>query len=125
MNMSKKVWAGIITVIILLVPLSIYQFWYVPNYGGDDYYTFVGDSYKEIIVKDTSGNDHREYNYSQKAYDKNGNEKLLKFYSALGRPIKANNYLKITYNQKRDQVISWEKVQKSQVPRDSLEKILK
>lgn len=125
MNMSKKVWAGIITVIILLVPLSIYQFWYVPNYGGDDYYTFVGDSYKEIIVKDTSGNDHREYNYSQKAYDKNGNEKLLKFYSALGRPIKANNYLKITYNQKRDQVISWEKVQKIQVPRDSLEKILK
>lgn len=123
--MSKKVWAGIITVIILLVPLSIYQFWYVPNYGGDDYYTFVGNSYKEIIVKDTSGNDHREYNYSQKAYDKNGNEKLLKFYSALGRPIKANNYLKITYNQKRDQVISWEKVQKSQVPRDSLEKILK
>ena len=123
--MSKRIWAIVIVIIILLIPLVGYEFWYVPNYSGDDYYTFVGNSYKEIIEKDDSGNDYREYYYNQKSYDKNGNEKLLKFDSALGRPIKANNYLKVTYNDKRKRVMSWEKVQKSQVPRKSLEQILK
>lgn len=125
MYMSKKVWVSIMAVIILLIPLAGYQFWYAPNYLGDEYYTFVDNSYKEIIEKDDSGNDHREYHYNQKSYDKNGNEKLLKFDSALGRPIKANNYLKVTYNQKHAEVMSWEKVQKSQVPRKSLEQLLK
>jgi len=123
--MDKKTWALIITVIILLIPLAGYQFWYVPNYTGDDYYTFVGNSYKEIIEKDDSGNDYREYDYHQKSYDKTGNEKLLNFDSALGRPIKANNYLKVTYNTKHQRVMSWEKVNKGQVPRKSLEQILK
>ena len=123
--MGKKIWALVIAVIILLIPLAGYQFWYVPNYSGDDYYTYVGDSYKEIIEKDDSGNDYRAYYYNQKSYDKNGNEKLLKFDSALGRPIKPNNYLKVTYNDKRQRVMAWEKVQKSQVPRKPLEQILK
>ena len=123
--MGKRIWAGIIVVIILLIPLIGYEFWYVPNYTGDDYYTYVGDSYKEIIEKDDSGNDYREYYYNQPSYDKNGNEKLLKFDSALGRPIKPDNYLKITYNTRRQRVMSWEKVPKDQVPRKSLEQILK
>jgi len=124
MNMGKKSWALIITVIILLIPLAGYQFWYVPNYTGDDYYTFVGNSYKEIIEKDDTGNDYRGYYYNQKSYDKNGNEKLLNFDSALGRPIKPHNYLKVTYNTKHQRVIAWEKVSKDQVPRKSLEQIL-
>lgn len=123
--MGKKFWMSLITVIILLIPLLGYQFWYMPNYSGDDYYTYVGDSYKEIIEKDDSGNDFREYYYNQKSYDKDGNGKLLKFESALGRPIKPNNYLKVTYNQKHKEVISWEKVQKNTVPRKSIQKILK
>lgn len=122
--MSKKVWLSIIAVIILLIPLGAYEFWYVPNFTGDDYYTFVGDSYKEIIEKDDTGTDYKEYLYSQKSYDKNGNEKLLKFDSALGRPIKANNYLKVTFNNKHQRVMSWEKVQKDQVSRKSLEKLI-
>ncbi|APU71254.1 hypothetical protein IV63_GL001549 [Companilactobacillus crustorum] len=124
-NMGKKIWVSFIIIIILLIPLFGYEFWYVPNYSGDDYYTFVGNSYKEIIEKDDSGNDYREYYYNQKSYDKNGNEKLLKFNSTLGRPIKANNYLKVTYNDKHQQVISWQKVEKTNVPRKSLEQILK
>lgn len=124
-NMGKKIWVSFIIIIILLIPLVGYEFWYVPNYSGDDYYTFVGNSYKEIIEKDDSGNDYREYYYNQKSYDKNGNEKLLKFNSTLGRPIKANNYLKVTYNDKHQQVISWQKVEKTNVPRKSLEQILK
>lgn len=123
--MGKKIWVSFIIIIILLIPLVGYEFWYVPNYSGDDYYTFVGNSYKEIIEKDDSGNDYREYYYNQKSYDKNGNEKLLKFNSTLGRPIKANNYLKVTYNDKHQQVISWQKVEKTNVPRKSLEQILK
>lgn len=125
MIMSKKIWVGLLTIIILLIPLAGYQFWYVPNYGGDDYYTYVGKSYKEIIEKDDAGNDHREYYYNQAGYDQNGNKKLLEFNSALGRPIKSDNYLKVTYNDKRQQVISWEKVGKSSVPRKSLDQILK
>ncbi|HCD06734.1 MAG TPA: hypothetical protein DEQ50_00440 [Lactobacillus sp.] len=124
-NMGKKIWVSFIIIIILLIPLFGYEFWYVPNYSGDDYYTFVGNSYKEIIEKDDSGNDYHEYYYNQKSYDKNGNEKLLKFNSTLGRPIKANNYLKVTYNDKHQQVISWQKVEKTNVPRKSLEQILK
>ncbi|CAJ1179052.1 YxeA family protein [Companilactobacillus nantensis] len=123
--MSKKIWIGLITIIILLIPLAGYQFWYVPNYRGDDYYTYVGESYKEIIEKDDAGNDHREYYYNQDGYDKSGDKKLLKFNSALGRPIKADNYLKVTYNDKKQQVISWEKVEKSSVPRKPLEQLLK
>ncbi|WDT66710.1 YxeA family protein [Companilactobacillus crustorum] len=123
--MGKKIWVSFIIIIILLIPLFGYEFWYVPNYSGDDYYTFVGNSYKEIIEKDDSGNDYHEYYYNQKSYDKNGNEKLLKFNSTLGRPIKANNYLKVTYNDKHQQVISWQKVEKTNVPRKSLEQILK
>ncbi|WP_057879560.1 YxeA family protein [Companilactobacillus kimchiensis] len=123
--MSKKIWTSIVIIIILLIPLVGYQFWYVPNYTGDDYYTYIGNSYKEIIEKDDSGNDYREYDYKQNGYDKNGSEKLLKFDSALGRPIKPHNYLKVTYNNKHQQVMSWEKVPKDQVPRKSLEQILK
>jgi len=121
----KKIWFGIITVIILLIPLCGYAFWYVPNFSGDDYYTLVGDSYKEIIEKDDSGGDYKAYYYTQKSYDKNGNEKLLKFDSALGRPIKPNNYLKVKYNNKHAEVIAWEKVDKGDVPRKSLKQILK
>lgn len=123
--MHKKIWVAIITFIILMIPLAGYELWYVPNYSGEDYYTFVGSSYKEIIEKDDSGNDYKEYLYNQKSYNKNGDEKLLHFDSALGRPIKANNYLKITYNKKHQTVISWEKVPKNQIPRKSLDQILK
>lgn len=122
--MRKKIWISLILVVMVLIPLSGYKFWYVPNYGGDDYYTYVGDSYKEIIEKDDSGNDYHEFSYKQKAYDKSGNEKLLKFDSTIGRPIKANNYLKVTYNPKRDRVMSWEKVSKTSIPRKSLQAIL-
>lgn len=123
--MNKKVGISLIVALIVLIPLMAYQFWYVPNFTGDDYYTYVGDSYKEIIEKDDSGADYKEYYYKQKAYDKDGNEKLLKFNSSIGRPIKADNYLKVTYNRKYDKVLSWEKVQKRQVPRKTIEQILK
>lgn len=123
--MNKKVGISLIVALIVLIPLMAYQFWYVPNFTGDDYYTYVGDSYKEIIEKDNSGADYKEYYYKQKAYDKDGNEKLLKFNSSIGRPIKADNYLKVTYNRKYDKVLSWEKVQKRQVPRKTIEQILK
>lgn len=123
--MNKKVGISLVIALIVLIPLMAYQFWYVPNFTGDDYYTYVGDSYKEIIEKDDSGADYKEYYYKQKAYDKDGNEKLLKFNSTIGRPIKADNYLKVVYNRKYDKVLSWEKVQKKQVPRKTIEQILK
>lgn len=123
--MNKKVGISLVIALIVLIPLMAYQLWYVPNFTGDDYYTYVGDSYKEIIEKDDSGADYKEYYYKQKAYDKDGNEKLLKFNSTIGRPIKADNYLKVVYNRKYDKVLSWEKVQKEQVPRKTVEQILK
>lgn len=123
--MNKKVGISLVIALIVLIPLMAYQFWYVPNFTGDDYYTYVGDSYKEIIEKDDSGADYKEYYYKQKAYDKDGNEKLLKFNSTIGRPIKADNYLKVVYNRKYDKVLSWKKVQKKQVPRKTIEQILK
>lgn len=123
--MSKKIWSILIIGIILLIPFLGYELWYVPNYAGEDYYTFVGDSYQEVIEKDDSGNDYRAYYYRQKSYDKDGNEKLLKFNSAIGRPIKPDNFIKITYNKKRDLVLSWEKVQKNEVPTKSFDAINK
>ncbi|KRK90550.1 YxeA family protein [Companilactobacillus futsaii] len=119
--MSKKIWSVLIVGIILLIPFLGYELWYVPNYASEDYYTFVGDSYQEVIEKDDSGNDYRAYYYRQKSYDKDGNEKLLKFNSAIGRPIKPDNFIKVTYNKKRDLVLSWEKVQKNEVPTKSLD----
>ena len=122
--MSKKFGVGLLAVIILLIPLAGYELWYAPNYKGDDYYTDIGDSYKEVIENDDSGNEYKDYIYQQKSYDQDGNEKLLKFSSAIERPIKAHNYLKVTYNQKHQKVLSWEKVNKSDVPKKSIEKIL-
>ena len=123
--MSKKIGSILIVGIILLIPFLGYELWYVPNYAGEDYYTFVGDSYQEVIEKDDSGNDYRAYYYRQKSYDKDGNEKLLKFNSAIGRPIKPDNFIKVTYNEKRDLVLSWEKVQKNEVPTKSFDAINK
>ncbi|AUI71341.1 YxeA family protein [Companilactobacillus alimentarius] len=123
--MSKRVKISLITIIILLIPIIGYQFWYVPNFTGDDYYTYISNSYKEIIEKDDSGANMKEYYYQQKSYDKEGNEKLLKFNSTIGRPIKANNYLKVTYNPKHKRVLSWEKVQKDNIPQKSIDKISK
>ncbi|WP_119317753.1 YxeA family protein [Companilactobacillus formosensis] len=123
--MNKKIGSILIVGIILLIPFLGYELWYVPNYAGEDYYTFVGDSYQEVIEKDDSGNDYHAYYYRQKSYDKNGKEKLLKFNSAIGRPIKPDNFIKVTYNEKRDLVLSWEKVQKNEVPTKSFDALNK
>src|SRR5699024_5023132 len=125
MKMNKKIWSVLVVGIILLIPILGYELWYAPNYAGDAYYTFIGDSYQEVIEKDDSGNDFHAYYYHQKSFHQDGNEKLLKFNSAIGRPIKPDTFIKITYNAKRGRVLSWEKVQKNEVPTKSLHAINK
>lgn len=122
--MSKKLLSGLSIIIVLLIPILIYQLWYVPNYTGDDYYTYIGKSYKEVIEKDDSGNELPTYYYNQDSFNRNGTKKLLKFDSAIGRPIKPNNYIKISYNDHRKRVLSWEKVKKNQVPRKTLDRLI-
>ncbi|GAY73958.1 DUF1093 domain-containing protein [Lentilactobacillus kosonis] len=48
----------------------------------------------------------------------------MKFTSGpITRPLKMGAYLKVSYNEKRSQVISWEKVNKNDVPTKALAKL--
>ncbi|KLD57132.1 hypothetical protein WP50_36045, partial [Lactiplantibacillus plantarum] len=66
--------------------------------------------------KDDSGKPYVYYHYSQPGYSDNGVKKELTFDSVLPRSLKMHAYLKVGYNDKRQQVINWEKVDRKDIP---------
>lgn len=65
------------------------------------------------------------YHYSQPGYSDNGVKKELTFDSVLPRSLKMHAYLKVGYNDKRQQVINWEKVNQKDIPQAALNRIQK
>ncbi|EOA09365.1 YxeA family protein [Pediococcus acidilactici] len=98
-------------------------FWYKSNYGTENYYTQITNQGTKIVEKDDSGSQVVDYMYHQPIYDQNGQKVMAKFRGGLGRPLKLHAYLKVGYNTKRHQVISWEKVAKKDVPKAALKQL--
>jgi len=111
----------IILVVVIVVFLGLFTAgyaWYLKNYGGIPYYTQITTKGERISAS------YKQYKYDQFGYDKDGHPLRLKFTSGpVTRPLKMGAYLKVSYNQKRSQVISWEKVSKSDVPSKALTKL--
>lgn len=113
-------------VVLVVVFFGIFggaYYWYQSNYGGTDYYTKVINDGKKVTEKDDNGNPTVFYKYEQNGYSQDGTAKKLVFTESLGRPFKRNAYLKVVYNAKRNQVISYEKVDAGSVPDKANEKL--
>ncbi|AEV94935.1 YxeA family protein [Pediococcus claussenii] len=113
-------------VVLVVVFFGIFggaYYWYQSNYGGTDYYTKIVNDGKKVVEKDDNGNQTVFYKYEQNGYSQDGTAKKLTFTESLGRPFKRNAYLKVVYNVKRNQVISYEKVNAGDVPDKATEKL--
>lgn len=121
--MRKRVIASGIIVAIFLFIFGGAYFWYKSNYGTENYYTQITNQGTKIVEKDGSGNQVVDYMYHQPIYDQNGQQVMAKFRGGLERPLKLHAYLKVGYNTKRHQVISWEKVAKKDVPKAALKQL--
>ncbi|WP_314591881.1 YxeA family protein [Paenibacillus terrigena] len=83
-----------------------------PFLKGNDYFTIVGDSYKEQSDKASDGSDHTRYLYNLPGVDKDGKKKDLEFTAQ--KMLRKNAYLAVTI--KADVVTHWEEVQASDIP---------
>lgn len=114
--------SGIVTV-LLLVTFGGAYYWYNANYGTESYYTQIVTNGTKSVDTDDNGNKYVHYSYNQAIYNKDGQKIMTEFNSVEARPLKRNAYLKIGYNAHRKQVISWEKVDKQNVPKKALDKL--
>lgn len=119
---TAGIW-GLIITIIVLIPVDLGFNWYHSNYGTTAYYTQITTKGERKTGKDDSGKAYVYYHYSQPGYSDNGAKKDLSFDSVLPRSLKMGAYLKVGYNDKRQQVINWEKVNHKDVPKAALNKI--
>ena len=118
--MKKPVIWGLIIAFIVLLPIGLGYTWYHSNYGTTAYYTKITTTGERKTEKDSSGKTYVYYHYSQPTYNENGNKKTLTFNTVRPRPLKMNAYLKIGYNDNRQRVINWEKVDQRDVPKAAL-----
>ncbi|RDF81033.1 YxeA family protein [Lactiplantibacillus plantarum] len=121
--MKKAGILGLIITIIVLVPVGLGFNWYHSNYGTKTYYTQITTKGERKTGKDDSGKPYVYYHYSQPRYSDNGVKKELTFDSVLPRSLKMHAYLKVGYNDKRQQVINWEKVDRKDIPQAALNRI--
>ncbi|WP_018754588.1 YxeA family protein [Paenibacillus terrigena] len=83
-----------------------------PFLKGNDYFTIVGDSYKEKTDKDSDGREHTRYLYNLSGVDKDGKKQDLEF--TANKVLRKDAYLAVTI--KADVVTHWEEVQASDIP---------
>lgn len=109
----------IMAILSVLIIGAVFGFYYY-YYGGSAYYTEITDSGKEIqLIVDQTKEEIKDYQYSQIAFNEQGDERSLKFNGAIGRPLKINAYIKLKVNRIKG-VVSWEEVTKDQVPKEAL-----
>lgn len=107
----KKVLIGIIVLIVVIIG-GVFV-WYKMSYGGTSYYTQITLDGKKVQKTFDNGTKFDEWEYSQSAYDANGNEKKIDF--SADHNLRKEAYLKLTYNDKKG-VTSWEEVQQKDIP---------
>ncbi|QPS71399.1 YxeA family protein [Lactococcus garvieae] len=114
----KKVLLGLVAVALLLIGGG--YTWYHSQYGGQDYYIQIHKDGEKLTQKTQDGGTWHGFGYDEKAYSKTGQEKELKFTTV--RNLRQEAYLKLIWNRKNG-VISWEEVQKKDVPEKALNNI--
>lgn len=116
--MEKK-FLGIIAVVLLLIGGGGYM-WYNSEYGGTEYYVQIHEDGKVEKLKANNGDTVTRYNYSITGYDSKGNSQVLNMGES--HNLRHDAYLKVLNNKKKG-VLSWEEVQKKDVPEKALDKV--
>ena len=109
-------------VVPLLLVFAISWFGYNYYFGGKSYYTKIETVGKESTDIATNGEQHKQYTYTQTAFDADGNKTVQKLYEYRDSPLKMNAYLKLKVNDRKG-VLSWEEVTEQEVPEKALDKI--
>lgn len=111
-------------ILLFILPFLLLStgIWFAYNYyyGGKDYYTQVHTPDDVKSGKFDNGVKYTEYQYTQAAYDKNGDKTTQKMSEIRDQPLRINAYLKLKVNAKKG-VISWEEVSEKDIPKKALE----
>jgi uncharacterized protein (TIGR01655 family) len=113
----KKLLLGL--VVVLLAVGGAYT-WYSSEYGGKTVYVQIQEDGQLQEIKSDDGRNLKRYNYSLDGYDEKGQSQKIKLSES--HNLKHDAYLKVLNNKKKG-VVSWEEVQKKDVPEKALDKI--
>lgn len=118
----KKILIGLLVfIVVALAGVKIADYVVM---GGEEYYVQITTDGAKTVSKADSGQETVNYRYILPGYTKEGKEKELDFNGQLTRPLRKGAYLKITWNKKKG-VTSYEEVEKKDVPKTALEKLIK
>ncbi|AQW20677.1 hypothetical protein PL11_001480 [Lentilactobacillus curieae] len=118
MKKRNLIISTIVAVIAFVAVFATGYGWYLRNYGGQDYYTQITTKGQRM------GKNDNRYKYHQAAYNQDGKKKIVEFNSGVvKRPLKMNAYLKLSYNESRGQVITWNQVSKTDIPAKAMDKL--
>ena len=94
--------------------------WYHARYGGTSYYVKIREDGEVVKLSSDGGQQLTRYNYKMNGLDSKGKKKELEFMSH--HNLRHEAYLKVLNNNKKG-VISWEEVQRNDIPEKVLSKI--
>lgn len=116
----RKGWWLLTAIVLFFIGGSwgIYQ----QYYSGKMYYTQITTVGQKKVEQDDQGGKHISYQYRQKAYDDQGRLKKVDFNGVKSTPLKHQAYLQLRVNPLKG-VVSWQKVDRNEVPRKALKKI--
>lgn len=118
--MKKVLTATIVLLFVILIGLILsLKNSNLNRLGTERYYLQITSDGAEI-VEQAGGEEYIRYFYQLPAYDKDGNERNVDFYSS--KNLRNDAYLKIYYKNKKG-VTSYEEVKQSEVPEKALQKI--
>ena len=118
----KKLLIGLLVfIVVVLAGVKIADYVVM---GGEEYYVQITTDGTKTVSKSDSGQETVNYRYILPGYTKEGKEKDLDFNGQLTRPLRKGAYLKITWNKNKG-VTSYEEVEKKDVPKTALEKLIK
>lgn len=100
----------IIIAVIIVIALAVGAYYFLIVHK-DQYYTQIDNS----KIEEVSGTDDMKYEYTLKAYNKNGKEKEIKFKTR--RELREDAYLELEVMQIRG-VVNWKEVQENELPED-------
>ena len=105
----------IIIAVIIVIALIVGAYYFLVIHK-ELYYTKIDNTKLEQL----STTDDMKYQYTLKAYNKNGKEKEVKFKTS--RELREGAYLELDFMQMRG-VINWREVQENELPEDVKTKI--
>lgn len=111
-NTKEKIIIALCLAIFIILCVFIYHYTFIES---KKYYTIVDNEKKTELDK----NGDIRFEYNLESYDEEGKEKSIKFQTT--RELRDGAYLKIEYMLFRG-VISWEEVQKEDIPKKLKEK---